>query len=588
MSLNPVVLKHLEIFENSRGEKNGSLFEAINRTKTSAGSRLLRSQLCFPMTESSIIEERLQKVSRWVNQSGSLKKLREVLGGMGDIERRLGKIAQPNCNGRDLLALANSVEYGLAALEQAQISFAARGVLLDLIAHVQATLLEEQPLLVRQGHVIKKGVHAQLDEYILLTTDSQALLQAMENREREATGISSLKIRYNNVFGYYIEITHTHKDRVPAHYMRKQTLTNAERYCTDELVELEKKVLSAQAKRFDLEYELFEKLRQQVLARSSELLRLAQISAELDVETAHAWLALERNYCRPSFSKGGLFLQSSRHPTVEQSLSSGFVSNDIRLDQGGCLLLTGPNMAGKSTLMRQVALTAIMAQIGMFVPARKAELPVFDQIFTRIGASDFLTEGLSTFMVEMTETAEMLKLATSRSLLVLDEVGRGTSTFDGMSLAQSILEYILKQLGAVTFFATHYHELTGLYAQHPQLLNAHMAVAESKGEIQFRHTLVAGPAQKSYGIHVAKLAGLPSQVTSRAAEILKSKENFGEQAPMAAAQLSFIDQVPSPVEFVPDPVLEEIKNFSLNAKSPLDALNQIAKWQDTLSSKTMN
>lgn len=580
LDLSPTVLRHLEIFSTYRGDGAGSLFHATNRTKTSAGARLLRQWFSFPLTEEKEILERQEQVEKWSQDPGKLKKLREILAQMGDIERRLGKISQPQCNARDLLALSQAVEAGLSALNVAEQGASLPEDLQRLVQEIQETLVEEPPLQTRQGHMIKKGYSALLDEWIALTTDSQSLLAEMESREKEKTGISSLKIRYNNVFGYYIEITHTHKEKVPAHYLRKQTLTNAERYYTEELAELEKKVLSAQAKRSELEFEIFEALRKKCLQEASHLLLLASACSELDVLSSLAWLSIERKYVKPVFSSGRqLSLKASRHPVVEQTVQSPFVPNDIELSPRGCLLLTGPNMAGKSTLMRQVALTAILAQMGSFVPADKAEIPLFDHIFTRIGASDQLSEGLSTFMVEMTETSEMLDKSSEKSLLILDEIGRGTSTFDGMSLAQSILEYLLETKMAMAFFATHYHELTSLEEKYSQLKNGHMTVLEKNGEIRFLHTLKQGPAQKSYGIQVARLAGLPAQITQRAQVLLKALEK--KPSVETTSQLSLLEFV-EPENPQISRVIKDIKQYPVLTRTPLEAMNTIAKWQEAL------
>jgi len=592
LDISATVLRHLEIFATYKGEGEGSFFQAIQRTQTSAGSRLLRAWISFPLTEASEIRLRQDQVQKWTEDLPRLKKVREMLGRMGDIERRLGKISQPQCNARDLLALAQSVQAGLAAMEIAEKNISTDEVLHKLSKEIEKTLVEEPPLQIRQGHLIQKGYSKELDEMIELTTDTQGMLARMEAEEKQKTGISSLKIRYNNVFGYYIEITNTHKDKVPANYLRKQTLTNAERYCTDELIELEKKVLTAQTRRFELEYEIFEALRQKCLTHSAELLGLASLCSELDVITGLSWLAIERKYVRPQISADrGLSLKASRHPVVEQTVKKSFVPNDIVLSAQGCLLLTGPNMAGKSTLMRQVALSAIMHQMGSFIPADSASLPLFDHLFTRIGASDQLSEGLSTFMVEMIETAEMISKSSEKSLVILDEIGRGTSTFDGMSLAQSILEYILTELRCMTLFATHYHELTGLADHFPVLKNAHMSVTEKQGEIRFLHTLMSGPALKSYGIQVAKLAGLPLAITKRAQGLLQQMET---KKTTASSQLSLLDLNESKGDDGGIDVLkarldqlEELKkdleNFPVLKKTPLDAMNIIAKWQENLT-----
>jgi DNA mismatch repair protein MutS len=585
MDLNAATLRHLELFSNSRGEQTGSLFAAINRTQTSAGARCLRSRLSFPLTEESEIEKRLDEVSQWSQNLSTAKRIREVLAKMGDIERRLGRISLPQCNARDLRAVAESILSGIEALSLAGAS-PHFGNIHSLANLILQNFVEDPPLSTKQGYLFNKGMSSQLDELILLTTDSQSLLQAMESREKEKTGISSLKIRYNNVFGYYIEITNTHKDKAPSHYQRKQTLANAERFCTEELLELERKVLSAQTRRYELESELFEGFRSQILSLATPLLELASLSAELDVATANAWLALEKNYCRPRFTEEGIGLVHSRHPVVEQTVKQAFTPNSLTLTSGGCLLLTGPNMAGKSTLMRQVALIAIMAQAGLYVPAESANIPLFKHLFTRIGASDQLSEGLSTFMVEMTETAEMLKKASKDSLLILDEIGRGTSTFDGMSLAQAILEHVQSQVKATTLFATHYHELTDLEGAFPSLKNAHMKVSEKQGDIQFLHTLVPGPAQKSYGIYVAKLAGVPASVTKRAETLLKGFEKLEK-----TSQLSLLDYETLSAEDgekenqsseTESPILKELSSIQVTQMTPIQALQKLAEWQENL------
>lgn len=606
LEVSNTTLRHLEVFSTYKGEGLGSLFHAINRTQTSAGSRLLRQWLSFPLRDIKSIEHRLSSVEFWRTHVLELKRVRQILSQMGDIERRLGKISQPQCNGRDLLAVAGSVHAGISALEvlvHATGGNANFESLRELAYKIERTLVEEPPLATKQGYLIRQGVSSELDELIELSTHSQALVARMEAEEKEKTGISSLKIRYNNVFGYYIEITNTHKDKAPAHYQRKQTLTNAERYCTDELVELERKVLSANTKRADLEFEFFETLRKEILSQAPALLVLAHECSEVDVISSLAWLSLEEKYVRPQFTlDGSLKLKASRHPVVEQTVKSQFVANDMEMRPHSCLLLTGPNMAGKSTLMRQVALTSILAQMGSFVPCDEARLPIFDAIFTRIGASDQLSEGLSTFMVEMIETSAMLKNASKESLVILDEVGRGTSTFDGMCLAQSILEHLLTEVKALTFFATHYHELTSLDQSFSQITNGHMTVAERNGEIRFLHTLVKGPALKSYGVQVAELAGLPSSVTKRAKGLLREIES---KRVHASSQLSLLDQLSatsmhneneSIVESTAvDPevlrrdealrsLMDEVQKYPLMQMSPLEAMNQIAKWKEIVSS----
>jgi len=619
MELPPTVIRHLEIFETYKGDSSGSLFQAIHRTKTSSGARLLRQWLQFPLANQSAIEQRFERVQHWFDRHDDLKALRQALGGLGDIQRRLGKIGNPSCHPRDLISLSESLRAGLEVSRLAidciwnpqQLQAAER-----LASQIERTLVEEPPLQLKNGGMIRKGVHPQLDEWIELSTNSHDLIMKLESRERTLTGISSLKIRFNNVFGYYIEITHTHKDKVPKErYERKQTLANAERYLTPELAELELKVLSAQSKRLELERAIFDELIQTSLREAQALLALASQWAECDVLSSFAWLALEENFVRPQLSeRGHLCLIGSRHPVIEQTLKLPFIANDVMLNRSGCLLLTGPNMAGKSTLMRQVAISSLLAQVGSFVPAREARLPIFDRIFTRIGASDHLSEGLSTFMVEMKETAEMLSNATEDSLVILDEVGRGTSTYDGMSLAQAILEFLLETSHSMTLFATHYHELTALADRFPQAQNGHMAIFEKGNDITFLHQLVHGPANKSYGIHVGRLAGLPASVTRRAAYLLKRLE-LGAESP----QLSLLGMALEPVEPVNASahhvteqdasahlateqdmgeqkihseiesykaelaLASEMRELDLTRLTPLEALNQISKWQQSLS-----
>lgn len=624
LQMSPLVFRHLEIFESSMGAPEGSLFHAINRTQTSAGARLLRENIRFPLTMQSEIEDRQNSLELWRSDLPGLKRVRQTLSRLGDLERRLAKISQPTANPRDLIAMAQSLSVGFSVLNEPAEFLG----LQELSEVILRWIVDDPPLTVRQGRVINQGASSDLDELIDLSTNSQGLLQALEERERVATQISSLKIRYNNVFGYYIEITNTHKDKAPAHYKRKQTLANAERFYTDELMELEKKVLSAQTRRQELEQQMFDELKAKILLQSQKILELATKASQLDVTTALSWLSLEQNYVRPWLGGDRIKLVGSRHPVVEQALKTPFVANSLSLSKSDCLLLTGPNMAGKSTLMRQAALIQIMAQMGSYVPANQAELPVLSHIFTRIGASDILSQGLSTFMVEMTETAEMLKGAGPQSLVILDEIGRGTSTFDGMSLAQAILEHLLTRCRSYTLFATHYHELTGLADMYPQIQNAHMSVQEKNGEIRFLHTLTQGPALKSYGIHVAELAGLPASLTKRARQLLKEKEQerFQTGVPMqlsllsrsqADQEMSELVEVSgfgdgeedvsqaeaqfSKAQMLEKQLLEEqrklqrqiesqkellakIREFSLESSTPLQALNEVSKWKMSLDS----
>lgn len=586
LRISAITFQHLEIFENARGGRDGTLFEAVNRTQTSAGARMLKSWLLTPLRDLKEISLRQRSVQMWLDPQAPLKQFRQVLNQLGDVERRLGKVHSTTFNARDLKALAHSISAGRELFHIHPKPETAEGLkeCVELGTEIDRLLADELPHSVKEGGLIRQGVIPELDELISLTQDMQKLLVDLEAREKQSTKINSLKVRYNNVFGFYIEITKTHADKAPGHYRRKQTLTNAERFTTDELTALEEKVLSAQSRREQLEFEIFANLRKKVIELGPTLLSLAKVWSRWDVLAALAWLAIERKYICPMFSdKDGLNIELGRHPVVEQTLGSRFVPNTVRLLSGEAVLLTGPNMAGKSTIMRQVALTAVLAQAGSFVPAENANLPLFDQIFTRIGASDALNEGLSTFMVEMSETAEILKRVTSNSLVIMDEIGRGTSTYDGLSLAQAILEYLLGDKRPYLLFATHYQELTSLPQIYPQLKNAHMTVQEKGGQIQFLHTLKEGAASRSYGIHVAKLAGLPAKVTLRAQDLLK---NF-EMSPTGGRQLS-LGEVLAVESSLPESVspafIEEFKSLDLTHMTPMEALNKLVEWQREVSS----
>lgn len=587
MSLGVDVFRHLEIFKTYGGDLKGSLFHEINACATAGGSRLLRQWMTFPLASLQLIQKRLDVIELWMQNVSGLKQIRQLLRGIGDLERKIGKISHPNAHPRDFLTLQAQLEY----LESILQFYPHRTQDIERVVFWKneiARILEaEIPQAFREGGFVKKEVSSDLDELIDLSTNSQKRILELEARERELTQISSLKVRYNNVFGYYIEVTNTHASKVPLErYQRKQTLASAERYTTEELVDLERKVISAKTRRAELEIEIYNDLKQRLLVEAQWFLQLAFFISEVDTVTALAWTAIERNYTRPEFSpQGDIELLASRHPVVERTTS--FVANDIVLKKSQCLLLTGPNMAGKSTLMRQVAVMALMAQMGSFVPARRALMPLYDRIFTRIGASDSLTEGLSTFMVEMTETADMLREATDSSLVVLDEVGRGTSTYDGLSLAQAILEFLTLKKKPMVLFATHYHELTHLSKSIPGIKNAHMSIQQDKDALKFLYTLTIGSAGRSYGVQVAKLAGLPKEVTVRAEKLLVQLES-GKVASEVAPQLDLWAQVelPEKQDDVPEAhkeLLKELRDFSIQRMTPLEALNKIAQWQQELS-----
>lgn len=596
MKLSPTTLRHLELFEDSRGEKRNSLFYKINRCKTSTGARLLKKWMAFPLMGQTDITKRQDLVSAWIEAEStaaenSLSPVRAKLSEMGDPERRLAKVAGPSCNPKDMNTLRDSLAAGLhiSAICSAH-SFPAESVVVvnDIIQNINNIIIEDAPVALNKGSYIQKGVDENLDEYFELSENAQGLLKKMEEEERSKYEIPSLKIRYNNVFGYYIEVTNTHSAKVPDHYQRKQTLTNSERYTTEELKELERKILSAKSKKDDLELEIFRNLKKQIVDNSEHILSLVDHWSEIDVLCSFAYLALERSYVRPEIhSSQELDLKASKHPSLEIDLGAMFVANDIRMHPNSSILITGPNMAGKSTVMRQVAALAILSQIGSYVPASEAKMPVFDQIFTRIGASDSLSEGLSTFMVEMTETSEILKDATEKSLVILDEIGRGTSTYDGMSLAQAILEHLIKKSKSLVLFSTHYHELTAMAADFPSLENYSMAIKEDNGEIRFQHKFQKGSASKSYGIHVAQLAGLPSAVTKRAGKILKEMElqNNGQMSLLAFAdQEEDLDSYDEPsFEDSTHPFVEEFKEMRIQEMTPIDLMNKMVEWQNKLS-----
>ena len=534
MKISSLAREHLELFSTYKGEKRGSLFHCINKTKSPLGARKLRSWMTFPLMSKAQILERQKEVQKW-KDSVCLTDVRKVLASVGDLERKIGKITIAHCHPRDILQLAQSLSHSLKVLSLADNENNNISIFKPIILTAQSikerilkTLKDDMPLQIKDGNFIRQGISQRLDEIRSFIENAHTQILSIQDRERKKLNILNLKIRHNNVFGYYIEVTNAHKNKIPPNYIRKQTLVNAERYITQELQNLEARLLSANSKSLEIEKEIFNELRIKVLNVSCDLLFLSDQVSRIDVFTSLAWLALENNYVCPEVSDNDICLIASRHPVVEHQAGfnaiNEFVPNNITLKRSECFLITGPNMAGKSTLMRQVALNAIMMQMGCFVPATKAKLPLFDQIQTRIGASDILSEGLSTFMLEMKEAAQILNESTSQTLIILDEIGRGTSTFDGMSLAQAILEYLVSHTRATTFFATHYHELTKMADKYSHIMNKHMKILEDKNleQITFLYQLVDGFASKSYGIHVAKLAGIPSRVIERADHLLKT------------------------------------------------------------------
>lgn len=575
---------HLEIFKNYEGSSKDTLFSAVNRTKTPNGARLLRRRLQSPLIDQTIIEQRLDKVDFWISRDSLMKSARDVLSQMGDGERMLGKLVQSTCHGRDILALAGFLDAGLK-IEKLLHDKAFSVELKRMEAlkdKIQRILSPSCPVSLKEGGLINKGVNPQLDEWLSLTRSSQKHLLEMERREQQNLRMPSLKIRYNSVFGYYIEIRKIHSDKVPSHYRRKQTLVSAERYTMEELSLLEEKILSARSKQLDMEYQIFQDLRSEILEELPTLLKFCHYWSEVDVYSSLAFLAVEKKYIRPRFTDH-FKLCSSRHPVLEQKTFHEFVPNTIELPKHQTMILTGPNMAGKSTLMRQAALTVLMAQSACFVPADKAELPIFHKMFTRIGASDLLSQGLSTFMVEMKETAEILEKADEKSFIILDEIGRGTATFDGMSLAQAIIEFLTKEKRPLLFSATHYQELTELANQNDTICNASMSIREEGGKIHFLYFLKEGPANKSYGIQVARLAGVPKSVVNRANILLQQHEMPSQKPeihPKVGDSLQEEKVLQKQNEILAyQSLIKEISDYALMTQSPIDSMSQIEKWQ---------
>lgn len=568
LSLDYSTLRHLEVLEplHADSPRNASLYGALNRTVTPMGARRLRDWLSQPLTSVLAIERRQRATLMFMEDASGLETFRNQLSQVRDLERTIGRLTAGTGNGRDLAALRVALEQlptvkrtltqltrdtgalrtpgtlndevfcengsatppgGDPAVSLLSELFNQISELPDLVELLSKAILEEPPPTVKEGGLIRDGFDSALDELREATRGGKDWIARLQQQEIASTGIQSLKVRFNSVFGYYLEVTRANLDKVPAHYIRKQTIANGERFITPELKEMEGKILGAQERSVKLEYEIFQRLREQVLARLPEIQRSAAALAQLDVLGSFAETARLFGYCRPAIGdEGVLSIRNGRHPVLEQNLSEErFVPNDTHLDCAvRVALITGPNMAGKSTYIRQVALLTLLAHTGSFIPAQEARIDLVDRIFTRIGASDDLARGQSTFMVEMCETANILNNATARSLIVLDEIGRGTSTFDGLSLAWSIVEHLHNQVGAKTLFATHYHELTELAGRLPRVKNFNVAVREWHDQVVFLRKIVEGGTDKSYGIQVARLAGVPKSVLERAKEILRNLE----------------------------------------------------------------
>ncbi|WP_270336877.1 DNA mismatch repair protein MutS [Weissella cibaria] len=627
------IAKYLKLDRNSRAnleltvnlrtqQRSGTLLWLLDNTKTAMGGRALKQWLEQPLLDRETIEQRYDKIGELLKDFFSRAALQETLKSVYDLERLAGRVAYGTANGRDLLQLRNSLRQvpdimvTLGDLDPAVFGDLLRRIdpVSDIEKLISTAIAEEPPISVTDGGVIRAGYNTRLDEYRSVMKNGKQWLAELEAKERSETGISSLKIGFNKVFGYYIEVTKANIDKLdPDRYTRKQTLVNAERFITPELKDREQMILEAETKSSDLEYQLFTEVREQIKNNITRIQKLAATLAELDVLQSLATVAEDYKFTRPELTdKQRLVIKDGRHPVVEKVLGhQSYVANDVFMDEDETIMLiTGPNMSGKSTYMRQLALTVVMAQIGSYVPASEAELPIFDQIFTRIGAADDLISGNSTFMVEMSEANTAIHNATKRSLILFDELGRGTATYDGMALAQAIIEHVHNNTKAKTLFSTHYHELTALSDELPNLRNVHVGATEENGELVFSHKVLTGPADQSYGINVAKLAGLPDSLIDRAADILANLEaqDVSLEAtaptrpaklaePVATYQASVAEPEPEVAAAEPadtqldlfavgpeiDPamqaVLDEIKATNIATMTPLDAMMKLNEWQ---------
>ena len=615
MVLDSSTRRNLELTETLREkQKRGSLLWVLDKTKTAMGARMLRTYIEQPLLEKETIEARLDAIEELNNNAIMREEIREYLNPVYDLERLVSRITYQSANPRDLVAFKSSlsmlpaIKYLLKDSSCGELKTVEEELdaLEDVHALISKAIVDEPPMIVREGGIIKEGYNEEVDKLRQAKTEGKNWLAQLEEQERERTGIKNLRIKYNKVFGYYLEVTNSYKDLVPDDYMRKQTLTNAERYITPKLKELEDMILGAEDKLFSLEYDLFADVRDQIGREVLRIQKTARAIARLDVYASLSLVAERENYVRPSINEKGLIdIRGGRHPVVEKMISNDmFIANDTYLDnnKNRISIITGPNMAGKSTYMRQTALIVLMAQIGSFVPAQKAKIGIVDRIFTRVGASDDLASGQSTFMVEMTEVANILRNATANSLLILDEIGRGTSTFDGLSIAWAVVEHISnpRLLGAKTLFATHYHELTELEGKLSSVNNYCIAVKEKGDDIVFLRKIVKGGADKSYGIQVAKLAGVPDNVIQRAKEIIhqlvdaditqrvheievvqgsavKKKPVTYDEVDME--QMSLFDTVKD------DDILKELKELDISNLTPLDALNTLNRLQSKLRNR---
>ncbi len=600
MFLDRATRQSLELVDTMRGDGNGTpLLKILNRTSTPMGARLLYDWVLAPLCDADAINLRQSGVSELFESPAMASDLHSALGGIYDLQRLTTRISCGRANGRDMIALQTSLEQlprVRTVLENSQ-SQALAGIherldaLTDVCAWVSEAIAEEPPVTIREGGLIKPGYNAELDELTLLATNGQKWLSDFRDREAERLGVPNLKVSYNKVFGYYIEITHGNRGvEVPPEYVRKQTTKNSERYITDELKVFETKALDAGENARDLEYDLFLKLRDRIAGETVRLQDTAELIAQLDCLNGLAVVARERNFCRPSVDDSTtLKIEDGRHPVIEVTHAAGsFVPNGTELDppRRRLLLLTGPNMAGKSTYIRQNALIALLAQMGGFVPAKSAHIGVVDRIFTRVGAADDISRGASTFMVEMTETANILNNATGRSLVILDEVGRGTSTFDGLALAWAIAEDLHDRIGCRALFATHYHQLTDLATIESGVANLRVAVREWGEEIVFLHRIEEGGTDRSYGLHVGRLAGLPASVLERAQLVLGKleveSEELNDTLAITAQQKDKGRKQLSLFQSPQEKVLGQLAEVDTNSLTPLEALQKLSEWKDAL------
>lgn len=605
--------RNLELVETLwEKQKRGSLLWVLDKTRTAMGARTLRSFVEQPLIERTEIEERYDAIDEFNTNAITREEIREYLNPVYDLERLITRVTYQTANPRDLIAFRNSIHM-LPPIKTLMSDFQSPllkrlyeqlDTLDELYELIERSIAEEPPLTLHDGGILKEGYNEEVDRLRKAKTDGKSWLADLEAKEREKTGIKNLKIKYNKVFGYYLEVTNSFKDLVPDYFTRKQTLANAERFITPELKELEDVILGAEDKLIVLEYELFREVRQKVADEVVRIQKTAKAVAQIDVFASLATVAEQNNYCRPKLNEKGLIdIKDGRHPVVERMIQNEmFVANDTYLDNGSnrVSIITGPNMAGKSTYMRQSALIVLMAQIGSFVPAKSAKIGIVDRIFTRVGASDDLASGQSTFMVEMSEVANILRNATSNSLLILDEIGRGTSTFDGLSIAWAVVEHISnpRLLGAKTLFATHYHELTELEGKLNSVNNYCIAVKEKGDDIVFLRKIVKGGADKSYGIQVAKLAGVPDNVIERAKEIVEelsnnditeivqnisaegsSKRSKPKLDEVDLEQISLLDTMDN------DTILNELKELDLGQMTPIEAMNKLYELQNKVKNR---